>query len=116
MVIKVEPMLLSLLIVSKMSTFKLGQYLFFPRNFGNGSEARRPRDFWMSKQKCESMGAFRVTIRPERGEDAPGREWEEMSLILRGVGTRDGENYLAVFRLLVRVLHENLYNKCPFSA
>ena len=36
--------------------------------------------------------------------------------MLRGLGTRDGENYLAVFRFLVRVFHENLYNKCPFSA
>ena len=33
-----------------------------------------------------------------------------MSLILRGVDTRDGENCLAVFRFLVRVFHENLYN------
>lgn len=31
-------------------------------------------------------------------------------------GYRDGENYLAVFRFLVRVLHENLYIKCPFFA
>ena len=58
MVIKVEPMLLSLLIVSKMSTFQIGLVPFLPRNFGNGSEARRPRDFWMSKQECESMGAL----------------------------------------------------------
>ena len=53
---------------------------------------------------------------PPKSGGAPGREWEEMNLILRGVGTRDGENYLAVFRFLVRVLHENLYNKCPFFA
>lgn len=77
---------------------------------------QRQEDQGISGCLSRNVKAFRVTIRPERGEDAPGREWKEMSLILSGVGTRDGENYLAVFRFLVRVLHENLYNKCPFSA
>lgn len=42
----------------------------------------------MSKQYCEDMGTFRVTIRPGGEEEATGREWEEMNPILRGVDSR----------------------------
>ena len=55
-----------------------------PGMLEDGTETERPRNFWVSKQECESMVAFKVTIRPGWGKEATGREWEEMNLMLRG--------------------------------